>query len=273
MFGAHDQVSPKIAQRREVLFMVFAGIFLGSLTMLNILGISRFIDLSFTLFGVSVPFKFGIGVLAYPITFLCTDFISELYGKKRANTLVWIGLILNLWVIFILWVGGILPPNDHLIFNEGYGAYNYLPPLPTMDTYNHSDWAFFRIRQLTFGAVVASMVAYLSAQLVDVHVFHFLRKITKGKHLWIRNNFSTLTSQLVDSSAVILITYYYAHALPVDHEHAIFPQLMVYILSTYVFKMVAAGLDTIPFYFGVRYLSKYLEIDIYKDFNEQKEVA
>ena len=269
MFGFADNVSEKIGRRREVTYLIFAGLFLGSLTMLNILGISRFIDLSFNLFGFHVPFTFAVGVLAYPITFLCTDFISELYGKKRANTLVWIGLMLNLWVIFILWLGGILPPTNHLIMG-GEAGYNYLPPLPNLDNYLHSDWAFFRIRQLTFGAVTASMVAYLTAQFVDVQIFHFLKKLTKGKHLWIRNNFSTLTSQLVDSTAVILITHYYAHAIPLDKTEPLFGQLMIYIVSTYIFKLVAALGDTIPFYIGVNFLTKYLQLNPKKEFQEEK---
>ena len=64
-------------ERRERVFLVLAGLFLGSLAMLNILGITRFIDLSFTVLGISIPMVVAVGVLPYPITFLCTDFISE----------------------------------------------------------------------------------------------------------------------------------------------------------------------------------------------------
>jgi uncharacterized PurR-regulated membrane protein YhhQ (DUF165 family) len=272
MFGFADNVSEKIGRRREVVYLVFSGIFLGSLTMLNILGISKFIDMSFNIFGLHVPFKFAVGVLAYPVTFLSTDFISELYGKKRANTLVWIGLMLNAWVIFILWLGGIMPPVDHLIFSTTGSGYNYLPPLPTLEDYQASDWAFYRIRQLTFGSVTASMIAYLTAQFVDVHVFHFFKDLTKGKHLWIRNNFSTMTSQMVDTVAVILITHYLTHALPIDKTEPLLPQLMVFILSTYVFKFVAAALDTFPFYMGVKYLTKYMELDPEKEYKDKKDV-
>ena len=82
--------------------------------MLNILGISRQIDLSFNMGSVRIPFVVFVGVLPYPLTFLCTDFISELYGKRRANMVVWTGLALNIWVLFILWLGGILPPHTEL---------------------------------------------------------------------------------------------------------------------------------------------------------------
>lgn len=249
------QDNSKYSNRREWVFLLLAGIFLGSISLLNVLGISRFIDLSFQLGNINIPFTFAVGVIAYPITFLCTDFISEIYGKKRANTLVWVGLILNVWIIFIIWLGGKLPNTTHLLPTTG------LPEFPTPENYTTSDWAFFRIRQLSFGAVTASMAAYLAAQFVDVHIFHYLKKRTKGKHLWIRNNLSTLSSQLVDSIAVILITHYFAHALPINQGEPLLNQLLIFILSTYIFKMVTAIIDTIPFYFGTKFLRKFLNVE------------
>src|SRR6056297_2860480 len=247
MFGPNEVVDKHIARRREVVFVILSGLFLGTLAVLNILGISRQIDLSFTLWGRTVPFMVFVGVLPYPITFLCTDFISELYGKKRANMVVWVGLLMNLWVLFILWFAGKLPES------------------PQVDS-----TAFFRIRELTFGATAASMIAYLTAQFVDVHIFHFLKKITKGKHLWLRNNGSTLISQLVDSISVTLITYYYANAIQIK-EDSIYHTLLVLIVSGYIFKLLSALLDTIPFYIGVKFLSKYLDIDPNKKYHTQKE--
>ena len=240
---------PTIERRRELVFLLLAGIFLGSLTMLNILGISRFIDLSFTIFGTKIPFIIAVGVLAYPITFLCTDFISELYGKRRANLVVWIGLLLNIWVLFIIWLGGILPPQPEMNPETGL-------PVPGSEGI-----VFFQIRMLTFGATTASMVAYLTAQFCDVHIFHYLKRLTKGKHLWLRNNGSTLISQLIDSIAVILITHYFAHALPITDGSPLSSQLTVFILSGYVFKLTAALVDTIPFYIGTKILTRYLQID------------
>lgn len=188
-----------------------------------------------------------VGVLPYPITFLCTDFISELFGKRRANMVVWTGLLLNLWVLFILWFGGKLPENSSV-----------------------DSTAFFRIRELTFGATAASMIAYLTAQFVDVHVFHLLKKITNGKHLWLRNNGSTLTSQLIDSIAVVLITYYGAKAIEIQENVHVFSYLIMLIISNYFFKMISALLDTIPFYIGVKWLSKFLSIDPIKEYHKEK---
>ena len=119
---------------------------------------------------------------------------------------------------------------------------------------------FFEIRALTFGAVMASMIAYLSAQFCDVFLFHFLKRLTDGKHLWVRNNGSTLVSQLVDTLAVILITHFYAGALPIDPGMDLGKQLAVYIASGYLFKATAALFDTIPCYLAVHFLSRYLRI-------------
>jgi len=228
--------------RRETVYLIMTGLFLGSLTMLNILGITRFLDLSFTipLVGWTIPMPLAIGVLPYPITFLCTDFISELYGRKRANRVVWVGFMLNVWVVLVLWVGGVLPG--------------------TMPEESTSATAFFEVRRLAFGAVAASMIAYLAAQLIDVKLFHFWKRVTSGKHLWLRNNGSTVISQLVDTVAVILITHFYAKALPINADEGLWPQLMAFITAGYVFKLTMALIDTVPFYFGAHALARYLRL-------------
>ena len=248
-----------IVRRREWVFLLVAGIFLGSLTMLNILGVSRFIDLS-SFFGIQDSSDFrimvAVGVLPYPITFLCTDIVSEIYGRRRANVLVWIGLILNCWVLLVLWFGGWLnAPADlqvdgtlPILTNDG------APIVP-------HGYAFYEIRKLSFGATTASMLAYLLAQFIDVHVFHLIKRKTNGKMLWLRNNLSTMTSQLVDSTAVILITHFYAQALPIPDGQAVSSALLMFILSSYIFKFVFALLDTIPIYFIVSYLRKFLQVE------------
>jgi len=255
MLDFGDDASPKIKRRREVVFIILSGFFLGTLAVLNILGISRQIDLSFTIAGIRIPFIVFVGVLPYPLTFLCTDFISELYGKKRANTVVWVGLLLNLWVIFILWIGGILPPKPELLENG----------LPALDDPSR---VFFQIRKWTVSATIASMIAYLTAQFVDVHIFHWIRKRTRGKMLWLRNNGSTLTSQMVDSLAVITVTWLMArNAIQISPGETVFHGLLILVLSNYVFKMISALVDTFPFYIGTRWLSRYLQLDTMKEFS------
>lgn len=246
-------------RRREGVFLVFAGLFLGTLAMLNILGITRFIKLfeitdsagdPVMVAGVPLVFAVAVGVLPYPMTFLCTDFISELYGRRRANLVVWVGLLLNAWVVFILWFGGWLP---------GFETLDPATGRPVMDAAGRMP-VFHEVRALAFGAVTASMAAYLVAQLVDVHVFHFWKRLTKGRHLWLRNNGSTLVSQLVDTTAVILVTHFLAKALPVNEDLAIWPQLWLFIATGYAFKLAAALLDTVPFVLGTRFLVRYLRL-------------
>lgn len=251
----YEYINDELHERRERVFLIFASLFVGSLAMLNILGISRFVDLSFSIGGLYIPFAVAVGVLPYPLTFLCTDFISEFYGRRRANFVVMMGLLINFWIVFILWIGGELPGFEPVDPSTGELIPDEAGRLPV----------FYEVRTLTFGAVGASMVAYLSAQFCDVFLFHFWKKITAGRHLWLRNNASTLVSQLVDTVAVILITHYYARALPLDPERELLPQLIFFILSGYGFKMCAAILDTIPFYLGVRWLSRYLELDPMKE--------
>ena len=241
---------PNYKLRRQRVFLVFAGLFLGTLAMLNILGISRFVDLSFSVFGLQIPMAVAVGVLPYPITFLCTDLISELYGRKRATEVVLVGLLLNIWVVLILAIGGALPGFEEVDPATGEIVPDAAGRLPV----------FFEVRALAFGAVAASMIAYLVAQWCDVQLFHFWKWLTKGKHLWLRNNGSTLISQLVDTVAVILITHFWTGAVPLDEDAAVWPQLFVFIASGYVFKLTVALVDTGPIYLLVAWLRPFLGI-------------
>jgi uncharacterized integral membrane protein (TIGR00697 family) len=223
-----------LQQRRELVFLVLAGIFLGTMGMLNILGLTRFLQLGSI---GSWPIVVAVGALPYPVTFLCTDLISELWGEQRASQLVWVGLLLNGWIVLILWLGGVLPGLE--------GA-----PQAT----------FFEMRRLAFGAVGASMAAYLAAQFTDVRLFHFWKRFSGGKALWLRNNGSTLVSQLVDTTAVVLISHYANHVLPLRSGAPVWPQLGAFIASGYLFKALAALADTLPFYLLVGWLRRWLEV-------------
>lgn len=242
-FDGLPELDPEtLYERRQLVFLILSGLFLGTLAMLNILGVTRFIDLSFTLPGtdLTIPMPLAIGALPYPLTFLCTDFLSEFYGERRTTQVVWMGLALNLWVMFILWVGGSLPGFEPVDAPQ--------------------QGVFFAVRKLAFTAVTASMIAYLAAQFIDVRLFHFWKKLTDGRYLWLRNNGSTLVSQFVDTTAVILITHFYAAGLPIEEGEALWPQLMTFIAAGYTFKLTVALFDTVPFYLGVRYLGRYLRL-------------
>lgn len=225
--------------RREVVFLILSGIFLSSMTLLNILGTSKLIDTGLAI--GSLKMTLPVGVLAYPVTFLCTDFISELYGKRRANALVWVGLGVNLWVMVILYFGGILP--DLVFEGADYSA-------------------FYTIRTMALSTVIGSMIAYFLAQFIDVQIFHYLKKRTGDRMLWLRNNASTMVSQLVDSVAVILIVHYLSDGFHLKGKEDAFvlSTLSGIIVASYLFKFLIAALDTVPFYIGTLFLKKHLKL-------------
>ena len=103
------------------------------------------------------------------------------------------------------------------------------------------------------------MIAYLTAQFIDVHIFHYLKEKTGEKKLWLRNNVSTIISQLIDSIAVILITHYFVDGFlrPINGEltHSLF----YFIISGISFQIDNSLLDTIPFfYYLTKKLKKYI---------------
>lgn len=236
-------------ERRERVFLVLAGFFICSMTLLNVMGITRFISLG--------PMQLAVGVLPYPLTFLCTDLMSELYGRKRANFVVTLGLILNLFILGVLYLGAWIPsvgpeatpPWQVLQLSEAVALPNGASLSGAVELYSV-------LLACTSGAVFASMMAYIAAQYVDVQLFHFWKNLTKGKHLWLRNNFSTLFSQLVDSIAVITVTFGAAFMA----GSMAFNTLLALVASNYAFKMVVAFIDTGPFYLLTHWLRRYLSL-------------
>ncbi|WP_372779484.1 queuosine precursor transporter [Litorivivens sp.] len=242
--------SDLISRRREQVFLLLAGFFLCSMTLLNVIGITKFVQLG--------PMALAVGVLPYPLTFLCTDLVSELYGKRRANFMVTVGLIMNVFVILVLSIGNWLPAVS--IDNQPPWQVLQLAQdiaSPSGASISGSVELYFLIYATTSGAVIASMLAYVAAQYCDVHLYHFWRNLTKGRHLWLRNNFSTLISQGVDSFMVISVTFgavFLAGGLSLE-------QMLLLMGSNYLFKFCAALIDTIPLYIAVHYLRRYLHAD------------
>ena len=242
-------ITEQLRERRERVFLVLAAVFLGAMTLLNVVGITRFIQLG--------PLALAVGVLPYPLTFLCTDLISELYGRARANFLVSVGLGLNFLILAVLTLGDIAPsvPADTM---PPWQMIQLAEPLalPNGQTVEGQIGLFQLIYATTSGAVFASMLAYISAQYCDVQLYHFWKRLTRGKHLWLRNNFSTLLSQLVDSVMVVTVTF---GAVYWRGEMA-FNTLLVLVGSNYAFKALSALADTLPLYVLVRWLRQYLEL-------------
>ena len=211
----------------ESVFLFLAAIFITSLTVGNLVGITKFVDL-----GV---FVIPAGLLAYPITFLATDLISELYGKRRAQAVVWTGFFMNVFMLGLVWVGHTLPDASGVsgATSTFESVYEYLKP-----------------------NVVASMIAYLIAQTLDVRVFHFWKSLTNGRHLWLRNCGSTFISQMVDTGAILTILYF-TGGLGDDVDSI--RVLIGLMISSYTFKFAFAVLDTPLFYLGTWYLRPRVE--------------
>lgn len=229
--------------------MILAALFFAAMTLLNILGMTRFIQMG--------PLALAVGVLPYPLTFLITDLISELYGKERANFVVWVGLGLNLFVLFFLYVGQLAaavpaaaqPPWQVLNLQDPIQLSNGVVVQGPTDL-------FYIVYSCATGSVFASMLAYVTAQFFDVQIFHYLKHKTRGKALWLRNNMSTLCSQWIDTVVVISVTFYGS----VMSGAMTWKTFFMIMGSNYLFKMVAALLDTFPFYFFVYRLRAYLQI-------------
>lgn len=237
------------SHKRDVLFLSLAGLFIASLVMGNIIGTTKFVTIfSFTmpswlqsitpalvrdgtLYTMSIP----AGLLAYPVTFLVTDLISELFGRKKAQMVVWVGFFLNLYMLLMMSIGHWFP-NTYGVsggLNLFEGVYDFL-----------------------IANTVSSMIAYLIAQSVDVRLFHFLKRQTKGKYLWIRNNGSTMFSQLIDSTTILSILYFSGN---LGENVTTVGALGILIINSYLFKFFFALMDTPIFYFSVWFFKKYDE--------------
>ena len=205
---------------KDQFYIILAGIFIASLVTCNLIA-NKFVtvDLGFKVFIVSA------GILPYPLTFLVTDLISELYGQKKANLVVFSGFIASMFVLLFLWLGSQFEAIPGSIVNDS--------------TYNS-------VFQNAWRLIAASMVAYLFAQFVDVRIFHFWKKLTNGKHLWLRNNGSTVASQLVDTTLVICILF--VGIWEPD-------QILSAIRDGWLFKMLMALIDT-PIIYGIIHLLK-----------------
>lgn len=214
------------------IYLYLAGLFITSLVVSNLIFQKFFFWYPFdwSLFGIPL-FELSVGILPYPITFLITDLISEIYGKKKANEVVVAGIFASFFSIGILLISS---------------------AAPALDASPIDDATFSKVFSLSPLAVLASMIAYLFAQFIDIRIYHFWKNLTQGKHLWLRNNFSTFSSQLIDSTAVILLLCLFG-VLPWEMFFGL-------VLSGFVFKILIAAIDTPFLYLGVGIFKKYFDL-------------
>jgi hypothetical protein len=211
------------------IYLYLGAMFITSLVVSNLIFQKFFYwnpfgDLEF--FGASL-FEVSVGILPYPITFLITDLISEIFGKKKANQIVTAGIFASFFSMGIVLLADYAPAIDNSpVNNEVFSKVFALSPI----------------------AVLASMLAYLLAQYVDIAIYHFWKKLTQGKHLWLRNNFSTFLSQFIDTFTVVSLLCLFQ----------VLPWSMFYglVISGFIFKVLVAFFDTPFLYFFVYLLRK-----------------
>lgn len=200
------------------IYLILASMFIAALVASNLIFQKFFYWNPFGLF----RFELSVGILPYPITFLITDIISEIYGKKKANQVVIAGIFASVFSMGIILIANYTTaidnsPVGNVLFTKVFG----LSPI----------------------AVLASMLAYLFAQFIDIRIFHFWKRKTNGRHLWLRNNFSTFSSQFIDTLTVITLLCSF-QVLP----WSLFNTLLI---SGFLFKILIALLDTPILYFVV----------------------
>ena len=218
----------------QKLYLYLAALFITSLVVSNLIFQKFFYWYPFDweIMGNSL-FELSVGILPYPITFLVTDLISEIFGKKAANRVVVAGIFASFFSMSILLLAGVVPA---------------LPNSPIDDA------TFNNVFALSPIAVLASMMAYLFAQFIDIRIYHFWKNLTKGQHLWLRNNFSTFASQFIDTFTVVGLLCIFG-VLPWD-------SFIGLLISGVVFKILVALVDTPLLYLSVNLIRSYYKLEI-----------
>jgi uncharacterized integral membrane protein (TIGR00697 family) len=225
-----------LAQR---IYLFLGALFITSLVVSNLIFQKFFYwyPVDVELFG-SKLFEISVGILPYPITFLITDLISEIYGKKRANDVVIAGIFASLFSVGII-----------LLADE----------VPALDNSPINDETFKFVFSKTIIAVGSSMFAYLFAQFIDIRIYHFWKNLTKGKHLWLRNNCSTWLSQFIDTFSIIGLLCFF-EVLPWSSFKGL-------LISGFLFKVLVAFFDTPFLYLGVYLFRKRFSLKINEEIN------
>ena len=220
-------------EKSKKIYLYLAAIFIAALVVCNLIA-NKFItiDLGFKTFVISA------GVLPYPITFLITDILSEIYGKKKTSRIVWAGFGASIFVLGVLLLAQQFTaiagsPVDDETFNKVFG----------------NSWQ----------VIFASMTAYLCAQLIDVRIYHFWKEKTAGKHLWLRNNFSTVFSQLLDTTLVVCVLF-----LGIRSNS----EILQFILDGWLFKILCAFIDTPLLYASTSLIRKKLGLKFGEEVKE-----
>jgi len=252
---------PHPTETQRNLYVFLSSMFVTMLVLTNMVGTKLFVLFPGT---ESLSIVLTSGIVTYPFTFWLTDIVSETYGKKKADLMVVYGFVASMLMLLILQIVQALPPAEvwrvpaeyaksfsdefHIIGKDGTlrGATSAAAQTAFTFTFDAPGLLLF-----------ASMLAYLAAQLTDNFMFHFWRRLTRGKHLWLRNNGSTAVSQLLDTIIVnsIFLTFYWKMPFFVPGEDQPVTVVQV-IITTYLVKLALALLDTPLIYAGIGFIKK-----------------
>ena len=232
--------------RPEATYAFFVAFFSVVLVLTNIVGVKLF-----ALFPEGRPdwmpgsgaLTLTTGIITYPLTFLITDLVSEIWGHRRASFMVLVGFAMSMLMLAVVLMARALPPS----------AFWSNPDLMlgAAELQSAFDASFYYPGLLLF----ASMLAYLVAQLFDVRLYHFWWRLTKGRHMWVRNNGSTMISQLVDT--LIVNGIYLRFGLKME-----WGQVGEIIVAVYLCKIVLALVDTPFIYAGRTFLRGFFGLAV-----------
>lgn len=191
--------------KRNLLFILLGGFFVTNALLAEFIGVKifslektfGFIPINISLLGIeNLSFNLTAGVLLWPVVFIMTDIINEYFGKRGVKLLSFMaaGLICYAYVLVYLSIN--LTPADFWIQRE------------TSDGLLNMDIAFNTIFGQGLWIIAGSLVAFLLGQLIDVATFHYIRRFTEGRMLWLRATGSTVVSQFIDSFVVLIIAFY-----------------------------------------------------------------
>ena len=225
--------------KRNNIFFILSGIFITNAIIAEILG-TKIFEFDFIL-----NFNMSVGVIIWPVVFITTDIINEYFGKKGIKKISYFTILLIIYVFIIIYMSTKLTPN------------NYWLNINSVDNHGNPfniDYAYNIIFLQSTGIIIGSIIAFLIAQILDVIVFHKLKRMTKGKFIWLRATGSTLISQFIDSFVVLFIAFYLL--APNDKVWSL-SQVFSVGFDNYTFKFIIAILTT-----PLIYLAHYL-IDSY----------
>jgi uncharacterized integral membrane protein (TIGR00697 family) len=253
-YQIESQMKHVTENKKTSLFIVLAGIFITNALLAELIGVKIFsIEKTFnfepaqiSLFtDFKLDFNLTAGAIIWPIVFISTDIINEYFGKKGVQKVTYITIGLIAYSFFVLYLSTHITPSDYWLNINNTDA--------TGAPFN-IDYAYKRIFSQGQSIIIASLTAFLIGQLLDVYIFHAIRKATGEKWLWLRATGSTLVSQLVDSFVVLFIAFY---LLAGDHKWSIEQLLSIGIIN-YIYKFSVALILTPLLYLAHHFIDSYL---------------